>query len=279
MRRWCGEKLNEAGLDQPTISAINRLPVLHAVTQFAAGVPLMDLWWQGSRPDASAESVKTMKDSVEAFGEFCRALRGIPVDGFGPIVRGADRKFAGRHQSLAETTCEVVNPILNPSADQSATHARIIEAGLPPDLYARLKGFAEIVASANGPAMLSHFDPHAGNFLYDKEMGKIIALDWDMAWAATPSQFLARIYGAHVYYSPDSDGEAKFNRIVEVFEPDAEQRRVLLRDTYALISLQVFNQLECGVAKDDGGAPIVNDAALQNAAKHLTRIISAFDAL
>jgi hypothetical protein len=246
LRRWVAQKLNSAGLQQPELTSIGRLPVIHAFTQFSAGKSLHDLLFEAGTPQASTNQKLLLENSLMAQGLFFKNLSSVAMQGYGRLNRNQTRNFSGVFNDFIDEAREVSIPLLDSNPENKMKHERLIEMGyiIEPKIE-ELKKYVQEFMLKPEPSFLGNQDPNLGNFLYDDAQNKIIALDWDDAAAMTSTELFSRIYNLMILYAPDyyPDPKGNFFILLEAFEPQKTQRVELLQSALKLLSVRYYMEL------------------------------------
>lgn len=270
LRHFCSGLLCDAGLEQPRIRSLSRLPVLHAIMDYAPGQTLSELWWQRFQSDSPENTVESFDRAIAKFGEFLRALSKIELEGYGRLRRSPDApKFAGDYPTHEEYTAHLWRPLLaGDERDERITATMVEDGKFTAADVERFRGIAAKLESSDEPAVLGHSDPHSGNFLYDRQSDKLVALDWDAATSMTPTAQLARVFGNWIFYASAKEPAAVFERLLQAYEPDPALRAELRERVLDRVELECFQQASFALTlTGDPRAAADHARALQNYSK------------
>jgi aminoglycoside phosphotransferase (APT) family kinase protein len=99
--------------------------------------------------------------------------------------------------------------------------------------------------------MLTHIDPHLGNFIYDTETKRASALDWDSATFTSEARMLGRIYHFFSQYSAET-GQVRdllFRNFLAGYKDDPESHESAYNTAIYSATIDFYSHLNSFVTK------------------------------
>jgi aminoglycoside phosphotransferase (APT) family kinase protein len=218
LRQLAASLMNQAGLDQPAVSTIRAEPFPHMIMEFGKGRSLYECISEGS-------DLENREAALSALARFLRQCVDINLPGYGQLS-----EVDGQATCTSKTKKEGLQWLVRRFHSPNESERQIDQAFskldlLPESVLDTLKECADQIAAFDEPSMLINGDPNPSNFLYDQDNDHIVALDLDMAYVSSPSEYFGLLYQSWVLHGLTT--EANYFRVLEKYEPDPERQRTL----------------------------------------------------